>query len=166
MDGFLKLGLDFKALLVYIINFGFLVLILAKFLYKPTLKFLEEREANIANNLKEAELIKLRFEEVMAKKEKDNELAFQKFQQDLLLAKNNAEAQALTIRQQAEQSRKELLEKTAKEVQELKVQLEGQLEEELLSRINKIVSFALKSNLPAETVLQNIKIAWKSERAK
>jgi F-type H+-transporting ATPase subunit b len=48
-------GIDGRLIIIQIINFGILMAALGYFLYKPILKMLAEREAKIAQGLKDAE---------------------------------------------------------------------------------------------------------------
>ena len=52
-----KLGIDWKLLLAQIINFVILLFVLRKFLYKPVIKMLEDREKKIETSLKQVETI-------------------------------------------------------------------------------------------------------------
>lgn len=57
MELLTKLGIDWKLLLAQIVNFVILLAILYKFLYKPVIKLLEDRQAKIEKSLKQAEEI-------------------------------------------------------------------------------------------------------------
>lgn len=58
MDSLLtQLGVDWKLLLAQLVNFLILLAILYKFLYKPVLKILHDREEKIEKSLKQAEEI-------------------------------------------------------------------------------------------------------------
>lgn len=48
-------GIDGRLIIIQLINFGILMAALGYFLYKPVLKMLTEREAKIAQGLKDAE---------------------------------------------------------------------------------------------------------------
>ncbi len=64
------LGLDIKLLAVQIINFGLLVFILSKFVYKPIIKLLDERKKKVQESMDNT----LKIEERLSKleeKEKD-----------------------------------------------------------------------------------------------
>lgn len=164
MDGFAKLGIDIKSVVMYVVNFGILVFLLAKFLYRPTLKILDDRRNTISGNLKQAEELKEKFEAAMLEKEKEGQKMMQELKQKIEHAKEQAENQALQLRKQAEYERQEILKKTHEEIAVLKNELDKNFERELLDRISKILSFALRSNLPPETVIQNLKAAWKSQQ--
>lgn len=57
MELLTKLGIDWKLLLAQIINFLVLLFVLHRFLYKPVIKMLEDREQKIEKSLKQTEEI-------------------------------------------------------------------------------------------------------------
>jgi len=57
MELLTKLGIDWKLFVAQIINFLVLLVILYKFLYRPILKMLDDREKKIEKSLKQAEEI-------------------------------------------------------------------------------------------------------------
>ena len=91
-----KLGIDWKLLLAQLVNFGIVLLVLYKFLYKPLLKFLDQRSERIAKSLLEAK----RIEESLLQLEvtKAETLAESRRQAQELL--KQAEVQAQTQRQE------------------------------------------------------------------
>lgn len=48
-------GIDARLIIIQLVNFGLLMVVLGYFLYKPVLKLLADREAKIAQGLKDAE---------------------------------------------------------------------------------------------------------------
>lgn len=61
MDALLEaFGIDWKLLIVQLVNFGILILALWQFLYKPVLKMLEERKALVAKGVADAEAATLK----------------------------------------------------------------------------------------------------------
>ena len=48
-------GIDVRLIIIQVFNFGILMAVLTYFLYKPVLKMLNEREAKIAQGIKDAE---------------------------------------------------------------------------------------------------------------
>jgi F-type H+-transporting ATPase subunit b len=54
-DLFAAFGLDWKLLLIQVVNFGVLLLILWKFLYTPVLRMIDERRGKIAESVQKAE---------------------------------------------------------------------------------------------------------------
>jgi F-type H+-transporting ATPase subunit b len=48
-------GIDARLIIIQLVNFGLLMVVLGYFLYKPVLKLLADREAKIAQGLRDAE---------------------------------------------------------------------------------------------------------------
>lgn len=61
-----KLGIDWRLFVAQLINFGILLAVLYKFLYKPVLKLLQERSQKIENGLKNAEVVELKLKDAAA----------------------------------------------------------------------------------------------------
>lgn len=68
-----SLGIDLKLIVVQIINFGLLLFLLTKFLYKPILRILDERKKKIEESLASAQ--KIAEEKVKLEEEKGREIA-------------------------------------------------------------------------------------------
>jgi len=77
MEALGKLGIDGRLLIAQILNFGILLFLLHRFLYKPLLGMLEKRRALIEKSLEEAKAIseklssveQMRFDELQKAKE-------------------------------------------------------------------------------------------------
>lgn len=70
MELLTKLGIDWKLLIAQIINFVVLMAVLYKFLYKPVLKILDDREQKVAKSLKQVEEIEKNLFESQGEKAK------------------------------------------------------------------------------------------------
>ena len=130
---FSKLGIDWRLLLAQMINFGILVFVLTKFLYRPMLKLLDERRQKIAEGLAQAEeAAKARreteewrkLEEQKLRQEADRILAEAKTQGEALQENITAKAfeEANRIR---EQTRKDLERERQRVFQEAQKELAG-----------------------------------------
>jgi len=58
MDALHAFGINWKLLLIQAVNFGLLLLLLQKFLFKPLFAMLEKRQQEISAGLRDAELAK------------------------------------------------------------------------------------------------------------
>ena len=67
-----SLGIDLKLIIIQIINFGLLLFLLTKFLYKPILRLLDERKKKIEESLANAQ--KIAEEKVKLEEEKTKEI--------------------------------------------------------------------------------------------
>lgn len=68
MDALLAFGVNWKLLLIQGLNFGLLLLILYRFLYKPLFALLDKRQLAIEKGLKDAEAAAHEKEKVLAEK--------------------------------------------------------------------------------------------------
>lgn len=66
MELLTNLGIDWRLLIAQLINFGVLLAVLYKFLYKPVLKLLHERTTRIEEGLKNAEVVDTKLREATA----------------------------------------------------------------------------------------------------
>lgn len=64
MDALLEaFGIDWKLLLIQAVNFGVLLAALTYFLYKPTMRVLDERRAKVAKGVEDAEAAEVKLRE-------------------------------------------------------------------------------------------------------
>jgi len=104
-----KLGIDYKLIIIQIINFGLLLFILKKVLYKPVLEAIKKRKEILSSIEKERlEIEKIRRET----EEKQSQIlsSAQKEKRELILAaKKEAEAERRRIIERANRQAKEIL---------------------------------------------------------
>jgi F-type H+-transporting ATPase subunit b len=105
---FSAFGLDWKLLVIQTVNFGVLLLILWRFLYRPLVKILDERRGLISESVKKAEAA-------------DRRLAEADLEGKTLLADAGKEAEVLVAsgRSRAETEATEILKQTEAKAQAL-----------------------------------------------
>lgn len=113
-----SLGIDIKLLIAQIINFGILLVILKKFLYKPIIEKIEKDE----KVLKEAQLQKKNLEQQRAEFEKRKQEELKKAQEEAKQIINDAQLIAKEIKNKA-------LRETSQEKQKVIEQIKYQLSE-------------------------------------
>lgn len=104
------LGLDIKLLIVQIINFGLLLFVLSKFVYKPIIKLLDERKKKVQESVdnsakieerllkleeKEKDILKKAQEKANIEREELSKLAKEEREQILMEARTAAEKETL-----------------------------------------------------------------------
>lgn len=111
-----KLGIDLSTILIQIVNFGILVFVLNKFMYKPVIKAIKAKKAE----LDEIETGKAKLSANEGKIEVEREKivkAAQNEKRELLQnAKSEAEANKKVVLEKAKKEAKVILEKARKEV--------------------------------------------------
>jgi len=127
MELFEKLGINPLLLIAQIINFLILIFLLTKFLYKPILKVLDERQKKIQNSLEEAERIKIKTQEI-------DKLSEERIKKSLIEAQKIVQQ----AKEQAEKSKQEILEKTAQEIEGIKIKMTEEINASRKEMINKV----------------------------
>ncbi|MFH1012452.1 MAG: F0F1 ATP synthase subunit B [Candidatus Peregrinibacteria bacterium] len=116
MEALSNLGIDFKVLIAQIINFGILLFVLIKVLYKPILNALEARQKKIAESLKKAEEI-----------DRKATAAEEDRQKKLASAKKEAQQLLEEAKHDAEITRRDLVASAEDEARRLKASAEKQI---------------------------------------
>ena len=127
------LGIDFKLLIIQVVNFLILLLILKKWIYKPFLKFLDDRAAKIHESLKASQTMREELRDFEVKKEKELESLKEKSQTILE-----------NVRREALEEKKNTIEMTTNEAKSIMEAARNQIEadrKKALKDIQKEVSF-------------------------
>ena len=101
-SGIGALGVDLTSLIVYLVNFGILLLILYLFAYKRVLGMLDQRSGRIKESLDQAERVRQQSEERQAEMQRAFEESRHEGQRLLTEAREMAQRQRDEMRQQAE----------------------------------------------------------------
>jgi F-type H+-transporting ATPase subunit b len=100
---FATFGLDWRLLLVQAINFGLLLVVLWRFLYRPVLRILDERRDKIAESVQKAEAADRRLADADSESKGIVASASKDAEQIVAGARNRAEEQAAEIAKQAQE---------------------------------------------------------------
>lgn len=111
------LGIDFKLLIIQVFNFLILLLILKKWIYKPFLKFLDDRAAKIHESLKASETMRNELKDFEAKKETE-----------LLSLKEKSQTILENVRREALEEKKKTIEMTTNEAKSIMEAARSQIE--------------------------------------
>lgn len=156
-----KLGIDWWQILLYLVNFGLIVLLLSKFLYKPLLNYLDKRRDLIKQNIDEAENLKKEFDLEIKKQEAQTKKLLDQMNQEVAKAKQDAEVRAEELLQQAEQERKQIVADTKKQVEIMKNKIHEEVEQEIIVRMEETILDVLQNKVPKDIVKQSVKDSWK-----
>lgn len=132
-----KLGIDWKILIFQIINFGILVFILTKFVYRPVLNMLEKRSKMIEKGVEDAkksEALLKQIEEVRMTKFAETERKI-----GALLTQAKVDAETL---------KKKIIEEAARQAEDLvkraKIQVEEEKEKMVEAAKQEVVKYAIR----------------------
>lgn len=133
------LGIDLKLIIAQVVNFGIVLFLLQRFLYKPIISMLDERKEKIARGLEDSEKAK----ETLTKSEetagKAREKAYAEAKEFSSEAEREAGEKAIVIINKANEQAEKILEKANEEAA-------GAKEKALLEakrEINNVVILAL-----------------------
>lgn len=156
-----SLGINLWSVLLHFVNIFSLVIILTFVLYKPLLKFLNERKSKITDSIEEIENLKTEFDEKLTEMKTERETLVHNFQEQMEKGqKELAEQKALLI-SEMQITREKLLDETQNALQDQKDKLVENVQKEVLSAMQKIVLTVLKAQMNEGTINQSIEDQWK-----
>lgn len=161
MDVLSKLGIDWWQILLYLVNFGLIVFLLSKFLYKPLLTYLDKRRDIIKKNIEEAENLKKEFEHELKEQEAATKKILDQMHQEVVEAKKEAELRAEDLLKEAEKERKQIIAETKKQVEIMKEKIYDEVQQEIIVRMEQTVLDVLQNKVPKDVVQQSVKDSWK-----
>lgn len=166
MEGLAKIGIDLPSVLFYLLNFGVIVIILAKFVYKPALKSLDDRREAIRKNLEESTSLKEDFAREIKEQKRLREMESRKLNESIDKIKYEAEEKQKEYLKEAEAERDRMISEAKQQSETMKNELTTLVEKELLSKVNIIVNEAVKRKLTGEEATIYIYKAWKEMKTK
>ena len=164
MEGLSKLGIDLWSILIYVLNVGLLLLVLTYVLYKPILKFLDERRAQIKSSVEEAQNLKVELDKKSAEVEAATEKAETELKKEMENLRKFTEEQRAKLTAEMEKARGDMLAKAEEDINRRKGEILKEAEVETLELIKKIVLYVVQNKVPAEVVEDSIKSAWSTAR--
>lgn len=161
MEGLATLGIDPLSILVYILNTGLLLVVLVFVLYKPLLKFIDERRKQIADSVDEARILK----EELDKKSEEASKAQAHFEEELKREREAlrkfAEEKRAQLEADMSATRTEMIQKAEADIAAAKDGMVKEVEADLLNLMKKIILEIVQHKVPENVIQESIKDAWK-----
>lgn len=165
MEGLTRLGIDLTSLIFYIINFGVIVLVLAKFVYKPVIKILDERRKTIEDNLNESEILRKRFEQEWKDKEREHKKATDQLREELASTNQAAQERASEIIAAAQAQAEDIKSEASRQAKLAQVRMEQQVEDLLIKKVSNLVREAVHKGMDADEAAGQLKKMWREIQA-
>ncbi len=162
MEGLSKLGIDLWSILIYILNTGLLLFVLTYVLYKPILKFLDERRAQIKSSVDEAQNLKVELDKKSIELEEASEKASAQLKKEMENLRKFSEEKRAELTTEMEKARSTMLAKAEEDISRRKAEILKDAEGDTLALIQKIVLYVVQNKVPADVVEDSIKSAWRS----
>lgn len=165
-----KLGIDWKLLVAQLVNFGLLLLILHRFVYKPLLGVLEKRASTIEKSLADARAIEERLKE--AEQSKSDILIKARQEAAVLMEEvaRLAEQRRVTALEKAKQEVAQVIEdakaEIAREKQAMLSKAKEQFGELVVKAAQVVIQHGLDKEIPADLVEKVVSKAKQSLETK
>lgn len=161
MEAFAKLGINWMSVVTYIINIGVLILVLTYVLYKPLLKFLDERRKQITDSIHEAEVLRKEFSKQMAENEATQKSTEHKLREEMDNLRKFTEEKRAQLVSEMEAARSEMMMKSEAEIEKKKAGLIKDAEQQILDTMKKIILEIVQHKIPENVIQESIKEGWK-----
>ncbi len=162
MDKLSSLGIDPWSMLLYLVNTGVLLVVLTYFLYKPILKFIDQRRQQIADNIEEAQRLQKTFEKKLEKSEAERLKVEAELKDELANLQKFTDRKRAELTSEMEVARSEMMQKAQKEIDKKKENMIQEVEEEMKKIMTKIVLHIVENKVPEDVIQDSIKSAWKN----
>ncbi len=142
-----KLGINPSLILVQLINFGILVFLLKKFLYKPIINAIKEKRQKIEDIEKDREILAKQKEELEKTRKQILEEASFKSQELLEKTKAEAEEERKKILKRAENEARNIIASAQDEIKREKENIQNEIEKKAYEIAKEVIRKILEKNL-------------------
>lgn len=144
------LGIDLKLIIAQIVNFLILFIILSKFLYKPIVKMLDDRQKKIERGISDSEAAEKCLGEAGKKAEKIREDAFLEADKIIKAAKKDYDEKALVIIKKANEQAEKIVGRANEEAALAKERALKEAKKELSSVVVMALDKIIENELSPE----------------
>jgi F-type H+-transporting ATPase subunit b len=146
-----QLGIKPLSLLAQIVNFGILLLILWRFLYKPMLKVLSDRRNRIEKSLKDAQQIEEDLESSRAKAQQIVVSANERASQVVAGVEQEAEAKRIEKLRAAESEATQIFKRAEESLKEERARIKRELQAETLTLVTQATERVVANGIDPKT---------------
>lgn len=161
MEALATLGINFSSIVIYVINFGILIAVIAYFFTGPLVRILDERRDQIQTNVAEAERLKNEFAEEKRKADIEKTALRTDMEQQMSHLKKELESRRKEQEEALEARKAKMLEEVRTIVADEKGAILKKAEAQTLELIEKVVHYVVSNNVPQDIVKNSVQEAWK-----
>ncbi|MEK9159581.1 MAG: hypothetical protein AAB383_02515 [Patescibacteria group bacterium] len=161
MEGLAKLGIDPLSILLYLLNTGLLLVVLIYVLYKPILRYLDQRRDQIRSSVEEAQLLKVELDKKSIEAAEASKKAEETLKREMENLRKFTEEKRAELTAEMESARNEMLAKADADITRRKDELLKEAEKATMDLIKKVVLHIVQNKVPEEVVEASIKDSWK-----
>jgi len=160
MEGLANLGINTHSLLIYIVNFGILVIVLNKFLFKPVAEMIEKKQHGIKTSLDEANLISVEFQNKLNEIEEEKLQVEKKLNEELSNLRSFVETKRSEMLREIEQQRSEMISKAQAEVDQMKLDAFESSKEDLNKFLKVALSKIVSEQVSEDAINNSFESSW------
>ncbi|MDF2378685.1 MAG: ATP synthase F0 subunit B [Candidatus Gracilibacteria bacterium] len=165
MDVLAKLGIDIMSVVIYLVNFGILLALMAYFITGPVLRIIDKRRDQIKGNIEEAERLKKEFMEEKLKSDKEKAALKSEMEQQLADLKKELEERRKKQDEALDAKKAKMLSDVREVVEAEKQGILKAAEKQTLALIEKVVMHVVSNKVPEKVVQESVSDAWKSYKS-
>ncbi len=161
MEVLAKLGIDINSVIIYLVNFGILLAVVAYFITGPILGVITKRQKEIKRNIAEAERLKNEFAEEKQKADADKEALKAEMELQMSNLKKELDTKRKEQEEELEARKTKMLDEVRGIVADEKASILKKAEAQTLEIIEKVVHYVVSNNVPQDIVKSSVQEAWK-----
>ena len=160
MEALAQLGIDAQGILLYLVNFGILLLVMYRFVYRPLVKIMDDRRKQIKDDVEGAASLREALEVAKMNEEKERKTRELALEEKIAEAKRMVREDAKKLLQDAESQRDGIVAKANETAQATIAGAMAGAEREIIDRVRKVVVHVLKE-VPQDIVEASVQDSWK-----
>ncbi|PIQ77526.1 hypothetical protein COV82_03995 [Candidatus Peregrinibacteria bacterium CG11_big_fil_rev_8_21_14_0_20_46_8] len=161
MENLLKLGIDPISILVYILNAGLVLIVLTYLLYKPLLRFIDQRRKQIADSVEEARVIRDDFSKQLEESREEKKKVEAELRTEITNLQKFLDKKRHELVAEMEAARTEMMQKGHEELAQRKAELINEVEKDIKSIMGRIILEVVQNKVPENVITESIQDAWK-----
>ncbi len=160
MDALAKLGIDAWGLVLYLVNFGILLVLMQRFVYKPLVKKLDERRDTIHSDVEAAKSMRSELEMQREQEAEERKKREQALDERVQSVKASVREDAKKMLTEAEAQRDSILAQASQVADERVASTISDAEREIISRMNKVVRHVLQDAVSEKDIETSVEKSW------
>jgi F-type H+-transporting ATPase subunit b len=160
MEALQKLGIDGWGIVLYLVNFGVLLVVLQRYVFRPLLAFIDKRREEISTNVNAAEQMRTKLEAERAEEAATRQAREAELETRVRNVKQVAREEAKKTLADAEAQREAIMSQARIAADQTISGAMDEAQEQMLERIQTVVMHVLKEEVSEETVRESVKKSW------
>ncbi len=165
MENLAKIGIDWWGMLLYAVNYGLLLFVLARFVYPKITKVIADRKTKIRTNLEDAEKLRKELHDHMQENKKEKEELMSELRAEKALVQKELQDKRLELIQDMEVERNKILEEARTRIESEKKDLILDAEKKIVSMVERVIFSILSNSIPENIVKESVTKSWNSQKS-